>query len=296
MIAYCPTLDILSDLADDLGCPIYTGGHGTMSGEEKEEALRQWLRPTGSPAIVATSALGIGFDYPHVRWVIHAGAPRRMTEFSQESGRAGRDGKQAESIVVLSAAWRPPVSSDMDQESMNLYLTQQHCLRAVMSQFLDKAQDWRWCMKGEDELCGICPQHHVERRPSGVEVGFASSRGTQAHKASGINPAGKDAKEGVMDYTGPDEVLRQTRINSERLGRFESNLRLCVGVAFCAASKAVNHSIIALDHVLGVGLGSRRRQTLYARARPMEGCGWLDILHALRAIFPRQSAAGRIQR
>lgn len=58
-----------------------------------------------------------------------------MTDFSQESGRAGRDGKLAESIVLLSGAWLPYGNGrgpkDTDEEFMQLYLTQQHCSRAI---------------------------------------------------------------------------------------------------------------------------------------------------------------------
>ena len=39
MIIYCPTLDIMGELADELDCPIYTGDHSTMSIQDKEVAL-----------------------------------------------------------------------------------------------------------------------------------------------------------------------------------------------------------------------------------------------------------------
>lgn len=137
IIIYCRTKDMVAELADLLDCPSYTADSG--SEEEKEAIIQSWREPTNSPAIVATSALGPGFDYAHVRWVIHVGPPGSMTDFSQESGRAGRDGKKAESIVLLSAAWEPKPSGDLDldEEAMQLYLTQKHCSRGVLSQFLD---------------------------------------------------------------------------------------------------------------------------------------------------------------
>ncbi|KAH7010881.1 uncharacterized protein B0I36DRAFT_341448 [Microdochium trichocladiopsis] len=72
---------------------------------------------------------------------------------------------------MISAAWAPRADRrpTADQASMELYLTQQHCSRTVMSQFLDARRDWTWCMEG-DELCGVCPQHHTDERPVDVEL------------------------------------------------------------------------------------------------------------------------------
>jgi superfamily II DNA helicase RecQ len=146
---YCQTRTAVSLLAESLGCPSYTSESGTE--DVKAAILSSWIADIRQPVIVATSALGIGFDYPHVRWVIQVDAPRRASAFSQESGRAGRNGGKASSIVLLSAAWEPVLDQALppDEEAMHLYLTQQHCSRAVLSQFLDDEPNWRWCMPGE---------------------------------------------------------------------------------------------------------------------------------------------------
>ncbi|KAH6972653.1 hypothetical protein EDB80DRAFT_758075 [Ilyonectria destructans] len=188
---------------------------GALADGEKARII---LGPTGSPVIVATSALGIGFDYPYVRWVVYAGAPRRMTDFSQESGRAGRDGERAD---------RQPV--DLDEESMQLYLTQKHCSRAVMSQFLDKRSDWRWYIEGEDELCNICPKHHTEPRPSSLELRLPAPDTTVSCDGKLLEGSGGSREEAMkrdMEYTSPDEVLRQTMVHNDILSRFEADLEI----------------------------------------------------------------------
>lgn len=66
----------------------------------EREQLEQALKDNGVKALVATSALGMGFDKPDLGFVIHLGAPSSPVAYYQQVGRAGRATDKAEVLLL----------------------------------------------------------------------------------------------------------------------------------------------------------------------------------------------------
>jgi superfamily II DNA helicase RecQ len=162
IILYVRTRDEATELAELLSCPVYTAKVGTA--EEKEELLRTWLATPEQPYIVATSALSAGFDYAHVRLVMHINEPDSLVDFAQESGRAGRDGKEAYSVMLLPPRWVSLVASAIEagQAVLHRYLQGQECRRTCLSAHLDLESQLRQCVTGEDVIYNIYSGGPVE--------------------------------------------------------------------------------------------------------------------------------------
>ena len=100
-IIYCLTVSAAQEVAEHLravGMEVaaYTG----QTDAAERERLEEDLKANRVRALVATSALGMGFDKPDLAFVVHLGAPSSPVSYYQQVGRAGRGVERAEVVLL----------------------------------------------------------------------------------------------------------------------------------------------------------------------------------------------------
>ena len=104
-IIYCTRRRDVDALAERLKRRGYdtVAYHAGMPQDERR-AAQDAFSSERCDLVVATVAFGMGIDRSNVRFILHAAMPKSIEHYQQETGRAGRDGLEAECVLLYSGA------------------------------------------------------------------------------------------------------------------------------------------------------------------------------------------------
>ncbi len=170
-IIYCSTRKKVESVCELLQNRGYgaTRYHAGLEEQERTTNQEDFLYDR-KPIMVATNAFGMGIDKSNVSFVIHYNMPKSIEAYYQEAGRAGRDGSEADCILLFSAGdvstARFLINSsaeneDLDPqqreqvyqmdlkrlEAMTGYCKYKQCLRGYILEYFGQKHP---------ELCGNC--------------------------------------------------------------------------------------------------------------------------------------------
>ncbi len=143
--------------------------HAGMSPNERRRT-QDAFADESLDVVTATVAFGMGIDRSNVRCVIHATMPKSIEHYQQETGRAGRDGLEAECVLFYSAAdairWESLIRKSAEEanaseevitaknnllDQMRLFCTIPRCRHRALSEYFGQSYP-----KDDCEACDVC--------------------------------------------------------------------------------------------------------------------------------------------
>ncbi|XP_072037427.1 probable ATP-dependent DNA helicase RecS [Amphiura filiformis] len=131
----------------------YAMYHATTDKKVQDAVIDSFRNPDGSIRVLfATTAFGMGVDVKQVYTIIHYGPPKSISEYVQESGRAGRDKKESTSLLIHYTG--STSKSKCDKNMKDFLKVDNKCRRELILQHFN-VEKGEWALQ-QHRCCDIC--------------------------------------------------------------------------------------------------------------------------------------------
>ncbi|GAA4154895.1 RecQ family ATP-dependent DNA helicase [Gryllotalpicola daejeonensis] len=223
--------------AEDVARILREAGHETYAYTGKTDAaeredLEQRLKLNEVKALVATSALGMGFDKPDLGFVVHLGAPSSPVAYYQQVGRAGRATDNADVLLLPGAEdqaiWDYFATASMPDERKALALLDALTDQPQSTQVLESKVDLK--KSALELLLKVLDVDGAVRRVPGGWVGTGQRWRYDAERYRRVAAAREGEQRSMLDY----ERTSECRMQYLQLALDDADARPCGRCDNCA--------------------------------------------------------------